>query len=103
MGFCENLKRLRENAKLSQKDLAERIGMTAQSYNNYEKRGYNPTPEMLVKLAKALNTDLNTLVGFKPNNIDVQKVFEMQIQIVDTLIESLSDIRDVLKNANQTE
>ena len=65
MDFAKRLKRLREDANLSQKELAERIGMTAQSYNNYEKRGYNPSPEMLVKLAIALKTTPNDLLDFK--------------------------------------
>ena len=69
MDFAKRLKRLREDANLSQKELAERIGITAQSYNNYEKRGYKPTPEMLVKLAIALKTTPNDLLEFKKTSI----------------------------------
>lgn len=69
MDFAKRLKRLREDANLSQKDLAEKLGMTAQSYNNYEKRGYNPTPEMLVKLAIALKTTPNDLLEFEKTSI----------------------------------
>lgn len=73
MDFAKRLKRLRENANLSQKELAEKLGMTAQSYNNYEKRGYDPKPEMLVNLAIALNTDVNKLLGFKPDALNQAK------------------------------
>lgn len=69
MDFAKRLKRLREDANLSQKDLAERIGKTAQAYNNYEKRGYNPSPELLVKLAIALNTTPNVLLDFEDKSI----------------------------------
>lgn len=69
MDFAKRLKRLREDANLSQKELAEKIGITAQSYNNYEKRGYKPTPEMLVKLAIALKTTPNDLLEFEKTSI----------------------------------
>ena len=65
MVFAERLRRFREEANLSQKDLADMVGLTAQSYNNYEKRGYSPTPELLVKLAVALKTTPNRLLDFK--------------------------------------
>jgi len=63
--FSERLRRFREESNLSQKELAEMVGLTAQSYNNYEKRGYSPTPELLVKLAVALKTTPNRLLDFK--------------------------------------
>ncbi len=69
MDLAKKLKRLREDANLSQKDLAERIGITAQSYNNYEKRDYKPSPEMLVKLAIALKTTPNDLLDFGKESI----------------------------------
>ena len=63
--FADRLRRFREESNLSQKELAEMVGLTAQSYNNYEKRGYSPTPELLVKLAVALKTTPNRLLDFK--------------------------------------
>lgn len=69
MEFAKRLKEFRENANLSQKELAEKVGLTAQAYNNYEKRGYSPTPELLVKLAIALNTTPNVLLDFKQQDI----------------------------------
>lgn len=70
MEFAKRLKQIRENAGFSQKEVAEKCGLTAQAYNNYEKRGYNPTPELLVKLAIALNTTPNDLLGFSTFLID---------------------------------
>lgn len=67
MTFAERLKYLREKAKMTQKEIAEKIGLTPQSYNNYEKRNYNPTPDLLVKMATALGVTVNELVGFQEN------------------------------------
>ncbi len=69
MDFAKRLKKIRENANLSQKEVAEKVGLTAQAYNNYEKRGYSPTPELLVKLATALKTTPNDLLDFKTQDI----------------------------------
>lgn len=81
MDLAKKLKRLREDANLSQKDLAERIGITAQSYNNYEKRDYKPSPEMLVKLAIALNTDINELLDFTPDALAEAKRIAREVGI----------------------
>lgn len=67
MTFAERLKYLREKANMTQKEIAEKIGLTPQSYNNYEKRNYNPTPDLLVKMATALGVTVNELVGFQEN------------------------------------
>lgn len=69
MDFAKRLKAFRENANLSQKEVAEKCGLTAQAYNNYEKRGYSPTPELLVKFAIALKTTPNDLLDFKTQSI----------------------------------
>lgn len=74
MDFAKRLKSIREHANLSQKEVADKVGLSAQAYNNYEKRGYNPTPELLVKLAIALNIDVNTLVGFDKKRDDLQYI-----------------------------
>ena len=97
MGFAENVRMLRINAGMSQKELAEKIGMKLQAYNNYEKRGYSPTPEMLINIAMVLNTDVNTLVGFKNENAE-ELATSVQIQFLDALIEAISAKRDELKN-----
>lgn len=65
--FSERLRFYRIANGLSQSKLADRVGLTVQSYNNYEVRGYEPRYEILIKLAIALNVDVNTLVGYKSN------------------------------------
>ena len=97
MSFAEIVRDLRIKAGMSQKELAEKIGMKLQAYNNYEKRGYSPTPEMLINIAMVLNTDVNTLVGFKNENAE-ESTTRMQIHFLDALIEAISAKRDELKN-----
>lgn len=68
MTFAENLRYFREYAKLNQKELAEKVGIPFQTYNNYETKGNEPKIEVLIKLANALGIDVNTLVGFEPDD-----------------------------------
>lgn len=63
--FAENLRYYREKAELSQKELAKAIGVSVAAYNKYETRGNEPKIDILIKLANALNVDVNTLVGFR--------------------------------------
>lgn len=103
MEFGERLKLLRIKAHITQQEMADKLNMSRQNYYNYEKQKAKPTIESLCKIASVLDTTPNVLLGIEQEKkeIDVQSVLEMQMQIIDTLIESLSDIRDVLKNAVQ--
>ena len=104
MEFGERLKILRIKAHITQQEMADKLNMSRQNYYSYEKHKSKPTIESLCKIASILNTTPNVLLGIeqeRKKEIDVQSVLEMQMQIIDTMIESLSDIRDVLKNAVQ--
>ncbi len=46
---------------LSQLKLAQKIGVARQTINLIENNKYNPSLELCINLAKALNTDLNSL------------------------------------------
>ncbi|MDK6814825.1 helix-turn-helix transcriptional regulator [Corynebacterium sp. UMB6689] len=55
------LKYYRARSGLSQKALAEEIGVARQTVNMIENDRYNPSLELCIALAKALDTDLNAL------------------------------------------
>lgn len=55
------LKYYRTRSRLSQKALAEEIGVARQTVNMIENDRYNPSLELCIALAKALDTDLNAL------------------------------------------
>ncbi|WP_125703490.1 helix-turn-helix transcriptional regulator [Lacticaseibacillus daqingensis] len=58
----------RRQKKLSQLALAEQIGVARQTINLIENDKYNPSLDLCLKLAWALDTDLNTLFWRKPND-----------------------------------
>lgn len=51
----------RKLKKISQQELARMIGVSRQTINMIENNKYNPTLELCINLARALETDLNTL------------------------------------------
>ena len=55
------VREFRKNMGLSQLELAKSIGVSRQTINMIENNKYNPTLELGLNLAKALNTDLNSL------------------------------------------
>lgn len=52
---------LRENASLSQAELADRSGVTLASIKNYEQGKRFPTWEAVVKIARALGASLDSV------------------------------------------
>ena len=56
----KNIKQLREENKLSQEQLAEKLFVTRQTVSNYETGRSRPDVEMLKKIAEVLDTDVNT-------------------------------------------
>lgn len=56
-----NVREYRKHRGLSQLDLAQKIGVARQTINLIENNKYNPTLELCINLAKALDTDLNSL------------------------------------------
>ncbi len=58
----ERIKELRTQAKMTQSDLAVKVGLTYVQIGRYEKRGAVPSSEVLAKLADALKTTTDFLM-----------------------------------------
>ena len=56
-----HVREFRKNMGLSQLELAKSIGVSRQTINMIENNKDNPTLELCLNLAKALDTDLNSL------------------------------------------
>ncbi len=53
----------RERKGLTMEELGKIVGVTDGTISNYERGTRDPKPEMLLKLADALDTDVNALLG----------------------------------------
>ncbi len=63
MAYYKRLRDMREDADLTQRQLAERLGMSQPQYNRYE-QGYRDLPtDILIRLAEMYNTSTDFLLG----------------------------------------
>ena len=63
MNFCENLKILRKARGITQKQVAETIGMSEAAYQKYEYGTREPAFKYLIALADCYHISLDELVG----------------------------------------
>jgi transcriptional regulator with XRE-family HTH domain len=61
--FSERLRSLRNSKGLSQKNIAEKIGITEAGYQNYEVGRRLPTFEKLLAICNALDCSADYLLG----------------------------------------
>lgn len=61
--MLENLRMLREEKGLTQKQLAEAIGVSQQSINKYENHNIEPDIQTMVRIADLFQTSVDYLVG----------------------------------------
>lgn len=63
--FCERLCEQRKLFGLTQREMAQILGVTQPSYIRYEKGGAEPTLENLVKIADVFDVSVDYLLGRK--------------------------------------
>ena len=61
--MLEKLKQLRKEAGMSQKELAERIGVSQQSVNKYENHDVEPDIQTMIRIADCFFTSVDYLIG----------------------------------------
>lgn len=65
MLFGKRLKKLRKEAGITQKELADEIGVNRATIAGYETKGKEPSYDTLIKIARALNCSLDVLLGYQ--------------------------------------
>lgn len=81
--FGERLKELRTQANLTQKQLADRIGVTKSAISYYELLERSPSPEVLIRLAAIFHVSTDYLLGVKrTQTIDVSDLDEESVQLI---------------------
>ena len=58
---------LREKQRMSQKELATRLQITAASLSRYENNIHEPKSDILIRLAQILDTNTDFILGLDPN------------------------------------
>ncbi len=90
MDFGEKLKLLRKGQKLTQQQLAERIGVAKSVVSYYESGNRFPSYDVLIKIANVFHTSTDYLLDMeKTRVIDVSGLSEYEISVVANVAEAL--------------
>ena len=92
MNFGEKLKMLRTGQKLSQRELAERLGVAKSVISYYESGDRYPSYDVLVKMAHLFHVTTDYLLDIeKVRMIDVSNLSDEEIDVVINVIKALEN------------
>ncbi len=91
VNFGNLLKELRQQAGLTQKQLAERLWLSKATVSYYEQSLRYPSPEILVKIANVFHVSTDYLLGRegKGQTLDVTDLTDEDIALLQNMIEHL--------------
>ena len=99
--FNENLREARLAAGLSQKEVAEAIGVAKSTYSLYESGGREPDVEKIKKLAGILGVSGDTLLGIPLSeshtlaaHLEGEDFTEEEIKDIENFVEFVKSKRD---------
>lgn len=84
----ECLRELRKKRKLKQSTVAQSLGITVQTYSNYELGQREPPFATLLKLADYFNVTVDYLLGRDP---DITKLFALNLEFPETYRETITE------------
>ena len=91
--FGTKLKALRKASGLTQKQLAERLGITTSVVSYYELSERSPSPDVLIRLSQVFHVSVDELLG-----IEESSIFPLDITgLTDDYIRYLQQTIDILK------
>ncbi len=89
------LKKLRLQAGFTQKQLAEKIGVTKSVISYYELHERCPSPEVLIKLARIFHVTTDYILGIETKQfLNVSDLNDEDIQFLQHVIDTLTSKRE---------
>lgn len=84
----KKLKSLRIEKKLTQRQIAERIGLAISAVSSYESGTRYPSYDVLIKLAQIFHVSTDYLLGMTDRrNIDVSGLDDNEIELISQLVD----------------
>ncbi|XOW20419.1 helix-turn-helix transcriptional regulator [Lactococcus cremoris] len=102
MNFGQNLKKLRKAAKLTQSQLADKLGMKQNAYVLWEQKATNPTLELLEKLADIYDLPIQELIK-NPDNGAEKQLIDNYRSLTGEQQESVINFTDFLIEQNKAD
>lgn len=90
--FGTILKELRQKSGLTQKQLADKMGITSSVVSYYELSERNPSPEVLVKLSSIFHVSTDYLLGIAKNpdkSLDISGLDNDEVELLQHTIDVL--------------
>lgn len=87
--FGERVKQLRRSAGMTQGQLAERIWVSKAAVSNYELSERNPSPEIIIKVARVFGVSTDYLLGVENKRectVDISGLPEEDIRFIQSAV-----------------
>lgn len=97
MGFPERLKALRSEANLTQKQVAEEVGISQQAYADWERGKKNPTQDKLTTLANFFKVSTDFLLGNMDNKVKEDELADVEMLFRATSLDMTDEEKAIFK------
>lgn len=114
MGHSNIMRKLRKERELTQKELAEKLGIGESTYCGYENFSREPSYELLIRIADFFGVSLDYLLGHQipgmactmsPEELEVlEKYYHMSIHsrnLVNQLIDMIANFEEQISGCSQ--
>lgn len=92
VNFGDKLKELRKERKLTQKQLADQVGVTVSTISSYESGSRYPSYDVLISLSRIFHVSTDYLLGLeKAKTVDVNGLSDREIEVIRRLVSLLKD------------
>lgn len=91
--FGNILKELRLAAGLSQRSLAEKLGITKSMISYYELQERSPSPEMLIKFSRFFHVTADYLLGIDSGTAKTLDVSDLDNEEIRLLVHTINVLR----------
>lgn len=102
----KNIRKVRKTRKLTQEEMAHKIGMSLSAYREFEKGGTSILNDNLLKMASFLETPTEELVlGYQPKQagkVDIRNIKKEYSDKEGTLVRRISDLENLIQAKDQT-
>ena len=102
----KNIRKVRKSRKLTQEEMAHKLGMSLSSYREFEKGGTPILNGNLLKMASFLETPTEELVlGYQPKQaggIDIKNLKKEYSDKEGILVGRISDLENLIRAKDQT-
>ena len=90
--LAENIKKLRIQKHLTQKELGSKLGITTSTVASYESQDRLPSIAVLIKLSSVFNVSIEYLLGVNKNKtIDVSELSDKQVSALNVIVEQFKE------------